>query len=81
MGQVVPAHVRHDIVIKVVVKNISTNRSLNFQEEVSYDSWVSVIFAFKGDYKTAPTVLKETAEPALRNILGRVKISIDQNKI
>ena len=78
---IIPTHVHHNVVIKVAVKNISTNRSLNFQEEVNYDSWVSIIFAFKGDFKTAPTVLKDAVEPAVRSILGRVKVSIDQNKI
>lgn len=78
---IVPTRIHHDIFIKVTVKNISTNRSFDFQERVIYDSWVSIIYAFNGKFKTAQTVLNDAVEPVVLNIFSRIKENIDKKNI
>ncbi|MEK6628646.1 MAG: hypothetical protein AABY53_08465 [Bdellovibrionota bacterium] len=78
---IIPTRVHHKVSIKASIKNFSTNRYVDIQEEVAYDLWVSIIFAFKGNLKTAPSILNDVVEAAVSSIFIRIKENIDQKNI
>lgn len=78
---IIPTYINRSITVIATIKNLATDQQLSFQENVDFDTWISIVYAFNGNYKAASKMSTEIVEPAVSSVFSKVKQAIDNNEI